>query len=86
VTAEIERVWRPDEDWTTDPEIVAGRRCRMIRCANPAVAALRRSYHHPTTGENVGQWWTYCADHLYGRRVRDGVVEIYAVPREWSRR
>jgi hypothetical protein len=49
-----------------------GRRCRYMtgrtQCGAPAVAALHR-------GPNAsGSWWAYCADHMYGRWIDDGVV------------
>jgi hypothetical protein len=34
-------------------------------CKRPSVARLRRKT----------QWWHYCEQHLYGRRIRAGVVE-----------
>ncbi len=45
------------------------RKCRRPRCYRHPVMALERS----------NGWWLYCADHLYGRRIRDGVVEA----RKW---
>jgi hypothetical protein len=63
-------VWVPDRLWTTEPEIIDGRLCRMkvgrASCRRPAVAALARS----------NGWWCYCAEHLYGRRIENGVVEV----------
>jgi hypothetical protein len=77
-------VWVPDTHWTTDPKIVDGRLCRRqgtfnryqqkVTCENEAVAALRRG----------NGWWTYCENHLYGRRIAaDGTVLVRkAVPKK----
>jgi hypothetical protein len=43
----------------------AARRCRRPGCKGAPVMALKRS----------NGWWLYCADHLYGRRIRAGVVQ-----------
>jgi hypothetical protein len=57
-----------DAGWRFEP----GRRCRRmgpgyVSCGKPSVAAIRRGISRP-------QWWAYCADHLYGHWVEDGVV------------
>ena len=39
----------------------------MIFCRQKAVAQMLRGWRHQT-------WWAYCADHLYGRTIREGVV------------
>jgi hypothetical protein len=66
---EVARVWVPDRRWTTEREIIDSKRCRMLvegrGCARPAVAALARR----------NGWWCYCENHLYGRRIIDGIVE-----------
>lgn len=45
------------------------RQCRNFtlrtRCTNTSVAMMNR-------GKTVEQWWHYCPEHMYGRRV-DGV-------------
>jgi hypothetical protein len=70
--------WAPDTHWTTDPAVIAGRGCRFTGgprqkvCGKPAVAALNRRYHRAGAKPS---WWCYCGEHLYGRRIRDGVVE-----------
>lgn len=68
-SAAPERVWVPDRRWTTEPEIIAGRLCRMrlagVPCRRPAVAAIARGH---------GGWWCYCDRHLYGRKLEDGQV------------
>lgn len=65
--------WLPDSGWTTSPEVVAGKKCRQRGCRRPAVAALRRS----------NGWWCYCdePEHLYGRRIENGVVLHWRVKR-----
>ena len=63
--------WYADKDWrVVDP----GRRCRYVGgnplhgCGKPAVAALLRGTKRPS-------WWCYCEQHLFGRRINNGVVE-----------
>jgi len=68
-----DKIWVPDDGW-----IALGAdttfQCRMIdgplrrRCPNKAVAQLQR-------GRRNASWWAYCQDHLYGRRLKNGVVE-----------
>ena len=73
-----EYVWLPeDETWTTDPAIIAGKTCRQRGCDRPAVAALNRGMHLHNSRLLVDSWWCYCdlSEHLYRRRVRNGVVE-----------
>jgi hypothetical protein len=43
----------------------------MLRCPKPAVAKLARPLWSP---DKPRRWWHYCADHLYGRRIYEGVV------------
>ena len=63
--------WVRDDAWVLlgkDSQL----RCRMIdgsprrSCPNIAVAQIRRS----------NGWWAYCAEHLYGRRITKGRVEV----------
>lgn len=65
--------WVPSDEWTTDPESIAGKQCRFgvgaKRCVERAVAALLRGRGGRPQG------WCYCSQHLYGRRSRAGVVE-----------
>jgi hypothetical protein len=55
------RVWRVQE----------GGRCRFgaprygTMCGAPGVARARRG---------ATQWWAYCAEHLFGGWIEDGVV------------
>lgn len=52
-------------------------RAAHLTCGVPSVAKLLRS----TPPSN--NWWHYCADHLYGRHVHNGVVwTIHAEPSE----
>lgn len=51
------------------------RLCRGdVGCENNPVAKLNRSRR-----PGVEQWWFYCADHLYGRRIHNGVLETRIV-------
>jgi hypothetical protein len=61
-------------------------RCRYVgghpqaHCPNRAVAALNRKRWW--RGRFVDSWWHYCADHLYGRQVVDGVLYIRRLVRD----
>lgn len=63
-------VWVPSED----SRVVAEgdeRRCRMKGCRQqPVVMELARTRWN---SERV-HWWAYCADHMYGQRIADGIV------------
>lgn len=61
----MDMIWIKDTHWELLPPEIR-RKCRMKGCLNHAVAALRRS----------NGWWNYCPEHLYGRRINNGVVEI----------
>ena len=72
--------WAPDPEWqwAPDPEwqvIRMPQKCRYNssggKCPNAAVAA----YPRVRSGKAYQPGWYFCADHLYGRRIRDGVVE-----------
>lgn len=60
--------WLPEDDsWRIGGN---GRKCRMMGCRKQAVAMLRRK-----SSRNVeGIWWPYCTDHLYGRKIENGVI------------
>ena len=70
----MEQEWKPDTDWTL---ISSQMKCRSttrvgkrpVSCQGQAVAMFRRRYKNGTH-----HWWAYCADHLYGREIRDGAV------------
>lgn len=47
------------------------RKCRRPRCGGKPVMAFLR----PRYGSARRYWWLYCADHLYGRRIENGVVQ-----------
>lgn len=49
-----------------------GKRCRINQCRNSAVAALARRSSWAKAGFT---WWHYCADHLYGRKIENGVIQ-----------
>jgi hypothetical protein len=67
-------VWVPDPEWRTPSEY---ERCRQPVCPNPPVADLKRRRYY--RGGMRPVWWAYCAEHLYGRRIVDGVVEQQVV-------
>lgn len=61
--------WVPEPafGWMAWRVAVAGvRQCRNFtlgaRCSNQSVAKVNR-------GKNAEQWWHYCPEHMYGRRV-----------------
>lgn len=66
-------VWVRDTQWS---KLGVPRRCRYIGghprtvCHNMASFALLRS----------NGYWAYCEEHMYGRRIRDGIVEVQVYP------
>lgn len=68
-----ERVWVRDTRWE---KLQVPRICRFYgghprhRCYNKAEFALRRS----------NGLWAYCPEHMYGRRIRNGIVELDVHP------
>lgn len=69
---------KPSREWRTLPAETRKRcRRRLIgrvaadgsyrTCQEPAVAELDRGRRRP-------MWWAYCADHMYGRWIEEGVV------------
>lgn len=67
-----------DEHWRIGGQ---GHQCRMVegvprrRCPRPAVARLNR-------GRRAPSWWHYCEDHLYGRRIHNGRVELLRMKKD----
>lgn len=68
-----------DEVWIADDRCRPATRdehdartCRRPRCGGAPVMALER-----TNG-----WWLYCAEHLYGRRIHNGIVECRRARRQ----
>lgn len=58
--------WQPaGEPWRIGGD---DRKCRMLRCPNRAVAALQRRHGRGSV------WWHYCTEHLYGRKIENGVI------------
>jgi hypothetical protein len=64
--------WIADNDWELLPEH-DNRKCAMRGCMAMAVALLRRKHKRFASGY---AWWAYCGEHLYGRKVEDGVVKF----------
>ena len=68
-------VWVTDRDWEV-LSLDTTLKCRKTTgkplggCSKPAVAELKRR----------NGWWAYCAGHLYGRKVEDGVVKVEVHP------
>jgi len=64
-----QRVWVKDMQWRKLDE---PKRCRSIsgypktHCPNMAAFGLLRS----------NGIWAYCEKHMYGRRIREGIVEV----------
>ncbi len=56
-------------DWSLAEGSERKRKCRHPGCQQGAVAAINRSFR---PGRRL--WWFYCADHLYGRVIVDGIV------------
>lgn len=63
------REWCVDDGWKL---VSDGHFCRMKGCQNVAVAALKRTHRGAPEGF---RWWYYCALHLYGRKIEDGLVK-----------
>lgn len=64
---------KESSDWRTPQLQERDRSCRRLLvdhqpCPGQVVIALRRAFRAS------GQWWFYCADHSYGRVVREGAV------------
>lgn len=72
--------WVPDKRFELLSDDEASKPCRYTvgpdrrSCKRPSVARLNRSSSRDRTN-----WWHYCERHLFGRRIRDGVVEIRIV-------
>ena len=66
--------WQPDPVWwVVSPDTAA--LCRFGShargwCRAKAIAAMRRG--------KVGHWqyWNYCGEHMYGRKIINGVVMV----------
>lgn len=76
----------PDTDWRVLPEERRHYFCRRmgaghVMCTNFGVAELQRG--RSSTRSRFGRsWWAYCADHLYGRWIEDGVVMSWRLERD----
>lgn len=68
-----QEVWVTDIRWR---KLETPKRCRSIgghpraHCPNIATFGLLRS----------NGVWAYCEGHMYGRRIRDGIVEVKVHP------
>lgn len=71
----------PDTGWRLAlPEEAAERKCRRNPrhpCPGTPVAALDRPRWW--RGERVTSWWFYCAEHMFGRWIEDGVIMSWRV-------
>jgi hypothetical protein len=66
--------WVDDEgSRVATPEEHAERKCRRTRCSGAPVMAFQRPRW--VGGSVTRYWWLYCADHMYGRRIENGVVQ-----------
>ena len=69
--------WVPDETFTTDEAVIGGKTCSFPRCRRPAVAAFWRTYYAIGTHRIVRKRIQRCCEeHMYGRRLQNGRVEI----------
>jgi len=68
-----------DEGWRAGGS--SSHRCRYMlngrSCGAPSVARFNRPRHLKTGIRPT--WWHYCADHMYGRWVENGVVMTWHV-------
>lgn len=70
-----EFVWAPEDSsrWELLPEPTLMHACRGTRsCLGWPVARLNRV--RDESAKPI--WWHYCAAHLYGRRIVDGVLQV----------
>lgn len=64
--------WVEDRYWRlVEP---GAKLCRHRGCRRPAVAEINRARR------GGAYWWAYCPDHLCGRRVVAGRVEVRVHP------
>jgi hypothetical protein len=63
--------WVPDSDWTVGGD---SRECSFLRCHNSAVASFCRTVYR--NGVKGYRRYYYCVNHLYGRKIEDGVVKF----------
>ena len=68
-------MWVEDRAWSL--EETTGYPCSFPRCTGPAVAVLARS--RLTTSRRTVRCH-YCGNHLYGRRIANGRVEVRVHP------
>lgn len=73
----LRKEWVEAPGWrlATDAE-ASTRRCRWSvadPCRHRVAAALNRG--RSTRAGRVDQWWFYCEEHMFGRRIGDGRVE-----------
>jgi hypothetical protein len=67
--------WSPDEDWRLATEEERKTMpCRRPGCKRTPVAVLMRRAFHKEGVRHVR--WLYCDQHLYGRRISIGRVEV----------
>jgi hypothetical protein len=81
VPSGFELIAVPDPDWrlvTNGVAGVPGRQCRLTSgrkaCGKAAVARVHRSFRRRKLR---GHWWSYCAEHMYGRWIENGVVMVW---------
>lgn len=75
-----------DPAWRVLPEEKRNFLCRRIGpghlyCQNFGAAEVARG-RSTTTSRFGHNWWVYCADHLYGRWIQDGVVMSWRLEKE----
>ena len=71
-----ERIWIEDRNWRLLGKDSVSH-CRMKGCHELAVAEVARHHSRAIAGFT---WWAYCSEHLYGRHIVDGKVEVAVVP------
>lgn len=83
VPAGLRWAWEPGggQGWRVLDEDEERRPCRhgagpgRKACGRPSVAKLNRGRWSVQRG-TTSSWWHYCADHLYGRVLVDGVLYV----------
>ena len=66
-------VWVPDRDWLM---LGSPKRCRHIGGSPKTHCPNLSSWGFPRSNGV----WAYCREHMYGRRIRNGIVEMAVHP------
>jgi len=82
----LEYVWLPEDDerWVVLEQPSTIYVCRgQHLCPNPPVLRLNRASRSRTDTLRP-RWWYYCEAHAFGRRIRDGKLEVRKLVKKGS--